>query len=166
MRDGASGQRPLRHFLLATGQAVSYKLRPMKTKLLCLLALLAFSLSTVRAAEAMDEKSFQKLMKEVGKASKAMKDNATAKNAAVVQKDATRVAEIYTQMAGFWKARKTDDAVKWSEDSATAATATAAAAQAGDWDKVKTSWSGVGKNCKACHEKHQDKQEDGSYKIK
>ena len=55
------------------------------------------------------------------------------------------MAEIYTQMAGFWKARKTDDAVKWSEDSAVAATATAAAAQAGDWDKVKSSWSGVGK---------------------
>ena len=138
----------------------------MKSKVFCLLAVMAFSLCTVRAAEAMDEKAFAKLMKEVGKTAKGMKDNAAAKNAEVVQKDATRVAEIYTQMAGFWKARKTEDAVKWSEDSATAATATAAAAKAGDWELVKSSWGGVGKNCKACHEKHQDKQDDGSYKIK
>ena len=142
----------------------------MKSKLLFLLAVLAVSfctaLSTVRAVEAMDEKSFQKLMKEVGKTSKSMKDNATTKNAEVVQKDATRVAEIYTQMAGFWKARNTEDAVKWSTESATAAKAAAAAAKAGDWELVKTSWGGVGKNCKACHEKHQDKQEDGSYKFK
>ena len=138
----------------------------MKSKLFCLLAVMALSLSSVRAADAMDEKAFAKLMKEVGKTAKGMKDNAAAKNAEAVQKDAARVAEIYTQMAGFWKSRKTDDAVKWSEDSATAATATAAAAKAGDWELVKSSWGGVGKNCKACHEKHQDKQDDGSYKIK
>jgi cytochrome c556 len=53
-----------------------------------------------------------------------------------------------------------------SEDSATAATATAAAAKAGEWDKVKTHWGAVGKSCKDCHEKHREKLEDGSYKIK
>ena len=138
----------------------------MKSKFFCALAWLAFSLTTVRAADALDEKSFQQLMKEVGKTAKGMKDNATAKNAAAVEKDAARTAEIYTQMAVFWKARKAEDAAKLSTDSATAASATAAAAKAGDWDKVKTSWGGVGKNCKDCHDHHREKLDDGSYKIK
>ena len=138
----------------------------MRCKFLLALVCLACSLPTLRAADAMDEKQFQKLMKEVGKAAKGMKDNLQAKNAAVVAKDSARVAEIYNQMTGFWKARKADDAVRWSRASAFAATATAAAVKTGDWEKVKLDWDGVGKNCKACHDKHRDKLDDGSYKIK
>jgi len=138
----------------------------MKSKLLLFLVLFAFSLTTVRAAEAMNEQQFQKLMKEVGKAAKGMKDKAQAKDAAAVEKDATRVATIYAQMAAFWKARKVDDAAKLSGASAAAAKATAAAAKAGDWDKVKSNWGAVGKNCKECHDAHREKLDDGSYKIK
>ena len=138
----------------------------MKIKILYALTLLVFSGTFIRAADTLDEKGFQKLMKEVGKAAKDSKNNQQSKNAAVVEKDSARVAEIYTQMAAFWKARKTDDAAKLSEESAAAASATAAAAKAGDWDKVKTSWGTVGQNRKGCHEKHREKLDDGSYKIK
>ena len=138
----------------------------MKIRLLSALALVAFSFTTVRAAEAMDEKQFQKLMKEVGNVAKQFKDNAAAQKAAVVQKDSARTAEIYKQMAVFWKARKTDEAARLSEQSAVAASATAMAAMAGDWDKVKTSWGAVGQNCKSCHEKFREKLDDGSYRIK
>ena len=119
----------------------------MNSKILCLAALVAFSGTALRAAEALDEKGFQKLMKEVGKAAKDSKNNQQAKNAAVVEKDSARVAEIYMQMAAFWKARKADDAVKVSEESAAAASATAAAAKAGDWTKVNASWKTVNQNC-------------------
>jgi cytochrome c556 len=138
----------------------------MKIRLLSSLALIAFAFSTVRAADAIDEKEFQKLMKEVGKVAKGFKDNTQAKNAAVVEKDSAHVADIYKQMAAFWKARKVDDAAKLSDASAAAASATAAAAKAGDWDKVKTSWGVVNKNCKDCHDAHREKLPDGGYKIK
>ena len=72
----------------------------------------------------------------------------------------------YKAMATLFKARKADDAVKIADDSAAAATATAAAAKAGDWDKVKSSWGTVNGGCKGCHDKHREKLEDGSYKIK
>ena len=137
----------------------------MKTKLLCALALLAFGFNSVHAADALDEQQFKKLMKEVGRVAKGFKDNAQAKKADVLEKDSARLAEIYTQMAGFWKERNADDAAKWSTASATAAKATAAAAKAGDWDKVKTHWSAVNKNCKECHEAHREKVGNG-YKIK
>lgn len=138
----------------------------MKTKFIFAAVLIAFSFTTVRAAAAMDEKQFQKSMKEVGRLAKGFKDNAQAKNAAAVEKDSARVAEIYKEMAAFWTARKMDDAAKWSGESSAAATATATSAKAGDWEKVKTSWNAVNKNCKSCHEAHREKLPDGGYKIK
>ena len=138
----------------------------MKTKFLLATILFAFSFTAVRAADVTDEKQFQKSMKEVGRLTKGFKDNVQAKNAAAVEKDSTRIAELYTQMAAFWKARKTDDAAKWSDESSAAATATAAAAKAGDWDKVKSAWGPVNQNCKSCHEAHRQKLPDGGYKIK
>lgn len=138
----------------------------MKQKFLYVLAFGAFAFTTVRAADTIDETQFQKSMKEVGRIAKGFKDKAQAKDALAVEKDSTRVAEIYTQMSGFWKARHTENATKWSESSAAAAKATAAAAKAGDWDKVKTNWNVVNKNCKDCHDAHREKLPDGAYRIK
>ena len=138
----------------------------MKLKIFYLAALVAFSSTALRAADALDEKGFAKEMKLVGKAAKGFKANLESKNAAAVEKDAAAVAAAYDAMTGFWKARKADDAVKFSSDSAEAAKATAAAAKAGDWDKVNASWKTVGQNCKGCHDKHREKLDDGSYKIK
>lgn len=138
----------------------------MNTKLFLALALSVVSIAAVRAADALDEKAFQKHMKAVGQANKNFKGNFESKNAAAVEKDGAATAEAYKAMAGFFKARKNDDAVKWSDDAATGATGAAAAAKAGNWDKVKSEWSAVGKNCKACHDKYREKLDDGSYKIK
>lgn len=138
----------------------------MKRKLLLGFALLAFSFATVHAADAVDEKQFHKLMKQVGKVSKDYKANFEAKNGAVLEKDAAAAAAAYALMAGFWKSRKADDAVKWSEDSATAATAMATAVKAGNWESVKTHWNAVSKNCKGCHDAHREKLPEGGYKIK
>jgi cytochrome c556 len=138
----------------------------MKTKLLLGLGLLAFSFATAHAAEALDEKQFQKLMKQVGKVSKDFKTNFEGKNGAALERDAATAAAAYRQMAGFWKTRKADDAAKWSEDSAAAATAMATAAKAGNWDNVKTHWNAVSRNCKGCHDTYREKLPDGGYKIK
>src|SRR5689334_12491806 len=138
----------------------------MNTKFLLALTLSAISLTTIHAADALDEKAFQKHMKAVGKTSKAFKANFESKNAAAIEKDGAVTAEAYKAMAAFFKARKNDDAAKWSDDSAAGAAGAAAAAKAGEWDKVKSQWGAVGKNCKACHDKYREQHDDGSYKIK
>jgi cytochrome c556 len=142
------------------------KTSAMKSKFLCAIAALAFCSASVHAADPIDEKQFQKLMKEIGNAAKQFKKNADTKDASAIEKDASRTAENYRAMATFWKNRKADDAVKWSEDSAHAAQAAAAAAKAGNWDEVKAKWGSVGKNCKSCHETYREKLPDGAYKIK
>jgi cytochrome c556 len=138
----------------------------MKIKILLPLILSVFSLAAVHAADVLDEKAFQKHMKAVGKTTKAFKANFESKNAAAIEKDGADTAAAYKAMAAFFKARKNDDAVKWSDDSAAGAAGAAVAAKAGDWDKVKSEWGAVGKNCKACHDKYREKLDDGSYKIK
>ena len=138
----------------------------MNKRILLAVSLLAFPFVTVRAADVLDEKQFQKLMKQVGKVSKDFKGNLESKNAAVLEKDGVTAAEAYKQMAAFFKTRKADDAVKWSEESATAAAAMGTAAKAGNWDGVKTHWGAVSKNCKGCHDTHREKLPDGGYKIK
>ena len=86
----------------------------MKIQILCALTLLAFSFTAVRAADALDEKGFQKEMKSVGKVAKGFKANFDSKNAAALEKDAAAAAAAYEAMTGFWKARKTDDAARQS----------------------------------------------------
>jgi cytochrome c556 len=117
-------------------------------------------------AAPLDEAGFQKLMKEVGGATKRFKPAVDGQDGAQLAKDAARVGQIYKEMAAFWKTRKSDKAVKWSEDSSSSALLAADAAKKGDWEKVKQSLQGVTKNCKACHDEHREKLEDGSYKIK
>jgi cytochrome c556 len=126
----------------------------------------AFLSQSLCAAEKLDDKGFEKLMKEVGKAQKGFKKNQDEKNSAAMVKETTRLAEIYTELAGFWKDRKVTDATKWSEESATSATAAASAAKAGEWDKVQTHVQSLMKNCKNCHEAHREKLDDGSSRIK
>jgi cytochrome c556 len=117
-------------------------------------------------ADTLNDESFQKLMKEVGTATKRFKNEMVAKDATGLTKDATRIADIYKQMAPFWTARKAEDAAKWSQESSAAAMALAADAKKGDWAAVKTGTQGVFKNCKSCHDTYREKLPDGSYKIK
>ena len=139
----------------------------MKPSLLLLLAATVVLVARpALAAPPLDEKSFQKLMKEAGDIAKRLKGNQEEKNAAQMAQDATRLADIYQETAPFWKARKVEDAAKWSAESETSARAAAAAAKAGDWVKVKTDFGATMKHCKDCHEAHREKLDDGSYRIK
>ena len=131
------------------------------------IATLLIGVSTLALrAESLDDAAFKKLMKEVGGAAKRFKGGVESKDGAQVSKDAARVSEIYKQMAPFWKERKSDKGVKWSDESSIAAAALADSAKKGEWDTVKINMQGVMKNCKACHDAHREKLDDGGYRIK
>jgi cytochrome c556 len=139
---------------------------PMSNRILfSSLLILATSAFCVQA-DTLNDEGFHKLMKEVGSTTKRFKNHIQAQDGSALNKDATRVAEIYKQMAPFWTARKASDAAKWSEESAASATVLATAASKGEWAGVKSASQGVMKNCKACHDAHREKLPDGSSKIK
>ncbi len=125
----------------------------------------AISSLTLRA-DPIDEKQFQKLMKETGDIAKRMKPGIDGKDSAQVSKDGARLEEINKQMVAFWQLKKVEKAVKFSEESAASAKLVASSAREQDWEKVKASLQGVMKNCKACHETYREKLDDGSYRIK
>ena len=138
----------------------------MSTRTILATTLIICATASLAPAETLTDEGFQKLMKEVGAASKRFKNEMVAKDAAGLTKDATRIADIYKQMAPFWTARKADDAAKWSQESSAAAMALAADAKKADWAAVKNGTQAVFKNCKSCHDSYREKLPDGGYKIK
>jgi cytochrome c556 len=138
----------------------------MSTRTILMTTLMLSATALLVRADTLNDESFQKLMKEVGSATKRFKNEMVARDAAGLTKDATRIADIYKQMAPFWTARKAEDAAKWSQESSAAAMALAADAKKGDWAAVKTGTQGVFKNCKSCHDTYREKLPDGGYKIK
>jgi len=138
----------------------------MRNRRILITTLMITATALIVRADTLNEESFQKLMKEVGVATKRFKNEMVAKDAAGLNKDATRIADIYKQMAPFWTARKADDAAKWSQESSAAAMALAADAKKGDWAAVKNGTQGVFKNCKSCHDAYREKTADGGYKFK
>lgn len=126
---------------------------------------LALASNLALAAEPITEAKFVEMMKETNTANRRFKDAIAAENGAQVAKDARRVAELFTQMAAFWKQHKLEKPEVWSKESAEAAKALAAAADAGNWAKARESAPGIGKNCKNCHDAHREKDGD-NYKIK
>jgi hypothetical protein len=136
------------------------------TRTILSLATLAAASAVLIGAEIADEQQFAKLMKEVGAANKEFKTQLTAQNDAALSKGATRVSEIYKDMAGFWQKHKAEKAAKWAGESSALAKAVAEAATAKDWTKAADELRKFGASCKQCHEAHRTKAEDGSNKIK
>jgi len=113
-----------------------------------------------------DEKEFEGWMKTTSTSVSSLRKNIEGKmNDGAVQ-DAEKLAGIFKDVEGFWQARKIEDAVKWSQQSQTAANEIAAAAKGGDFDKAGVSMKSLMSNCASCHMAHREKLAEGGYKIK
>ncbi len=104
-------------------------------------------------------------MKSVGKASAALNKMETKTGTDAVEQ-AERIAGVYKNMIGYWRQRNAKDAVEASEAGKAAALELASAANAGNAEKVASAMSRLMGTCKACHEAHRTKSEDGKYRIK
>jgi len=134
-------------------------------KLFLLLSVFFLPLSLLGAAP-VDEKGFEKSMKELGEIARRSRATQENKDAAQMEKDAAALVRIYESTLSFWKERKAEDAIKWTEESSAAAKKVHAAMKAGNWEDVRANFQGVMKNCKSCHEVHREKLDDGSYRLK
>jgi hypothetical protein len=122
-------------------------------------ALLLFALPLMFAAlaGAQDDAQYQAWMKSIPPNVGAIRnaaDNDAAKPAA------TKLADTFTEVAAFWKARKADDAVKFAETARDAAKDIAA----GTGDKA-ANLTKIQAQCGACHMAHREGSA-GNFKIK
>jgi cytochrome c556 len=128
--------------------------------------LVVVSLGLASLCWAQGEQELQPIMKNVAATSGKARKDVEAKAGPDVAKDAQQLQEIYKQIGAFFTARKMDDAVKIAHDAEASAKDLAAAATAGDAEKMDAAMKAVGGSCGSCHMAHRDKAADGSYKIK
>lgn len=112
-----------------------------------------------------EEAELSKWMKTLGGESGKIR-NATTKTGDEVVASAEKIKEAYEHTEAIFAKREMSDAVKWSQDGKAAAADLAAAAKAGDADKVAAAMKTVGGTCRPCHDAHREKLENGTYKIK
>jgi cytochrome c556 len=137
-------------------------------KLMKLSLVLLFAVFTAVAAtpRIQDEQEYSGLMKSVQATVGSIRKNLEAKAAEDVAKDAGKLEEAFKKSEEFWTKRKTEDAIKWSQQSQAAAKEVGAAAKGGDWEKAAASMRGVMGGCAGCHGAHREKLPEGGYKIK
>ena len=79
---------------------------------------------------------------------------------------AEQIGVAYENMIEFWRQRKAEDAVKWSEAGKASALQLATAMSSGDAERVAVAMKTLGGTCRSCHEAHREKLSDGRYRIK
>lgn len=113
-----------------------------------------------------DDQVLDPIMKRVGPAFNALRQAATASNAADAATQATALSAAFTDATAFWKTKSHADATGWTADALHEATEIEAAAKKSDWDAVKASLPKLQQTCTECHGQYREREDDGSYRIK
>jgi hypothetical protein len=113
-----------------------------------------------------EEESLSKLMKQIGPAFNALRQAATASNAADAAQQAGLLKTAFTDTAPFWKTRTLEDAIKWSGDARRESEAIETAAGKAEWNAVNAGVPRLQQICASCHGAHRDRLDDGSYRFK
>jgi cytochrome c556 len=112
------------------------------------------------------EEAFDKVMKQVGSANRALRAALEGSDAAAARENAAALQKAFGEAGRFWKSRGTADAESWSEDGRKLAETIDHAAAAGRWDEVKTTLGTLGQVCQTCHTKYRERFDDGTFRIK
>jgi cytochrome c556 len=112
------------------------------------------------------EEAFDKVMKQVGAANRAMRTALDESNAQAVQENAVLLQQGFKQSTAFWKTRRVAEATGWSQDGLKLAESIHRAAAASRWDEVKETVGTLGKVCQTCHTTHRERLDDGTFRIK
>jgi len=125
-----------------------------------ILALLAISVGVVSAQ---DDATYQAWMKATPGQVTAIRNAIMAGDNAKVKMEASKLADMFQQVADFWQKRMKEDAVKMAQATRDAAKEVAAATTA------ETQTAGVTKiqgTCGGCHRVYREGPQGGPYKIK
>jgi mono/diheme cytochrome c family protein len=114
---------------------------------------------------AQDEQQFQTWMKDNAATTGKLRKQVEAKANSEVATDAKHLEGVYKEIAAFFEKRGAADAVKIASDSQKASAELAAAATAGDADKMAASMKVITGGCAGCHMAHREKVE-GGFKVK
>jgi cytochrome c556 len=112
------------------------------------------------------ELQLNRAMKQVGPAFTALRQAATAANAADAATQAAALKAGFTEAAAFWKTQTHPDATQWTADALRATDEIAASAARGDVESVKAAVPRLQQICGNCHTAYRERLDDGSYRYK
>jgi cytochrome c556 len=110
--------------------------------------------------------TYVKLMRQIAPTAQGVAKKVEAKDHAGIAADAASLRALFAEVETFWKARKTEDAVKFAAAAQAAATEMETAAKAGNESGIQAARKTLTGQCQACHTAHRDKMADGSWGIK
>ena len=113
-----------------------------------------------------EEAALSTQMKLIGPGFSALRQAATATDAAEAGAQAATLKKGFTEAAIFWKGKPHPDAIQWNEDARTAADAIATAAARADWDAIKAALPKLQGACASCHNQYRERLDDGTYRFK
>jgi hypothetical protein len=113
-----------------------------------------------------EELLLNKAMKQVGPAFTALRQAATASNAADAATQAAALKAGFTDATAFWKTQTHPDATQWTADALKLTDEIATAAGKGDVEGVKTVVPKLQQICGNCHTAYRERLDDGSYRYR
>jgi cytochrome c551/c552 len=119
----------------------------MKRTILSIVAITVFA----AFASAQDDAAYTAAMKTVNPSLRAIGTAITAKDNAAVATEAKKLSEAFTTINAYWKAKKADDAIGFSQ---TALDAAGKLASAGDADAQTAAVTALRGTCNGCHSAH------------
>ena len=117
-------------------------------------------------AKTWTDDDLDKLMKEIGATSGAIRKAIDGQNAELLKTNADKIEELFEQVDDFWSARNVKEAADIADDAAEHAEHIEDAADAKDFAKAGEHAKLMQGTCAACHGKFRDKGPDGQYRIK
>jgi hypothetical protein len=114
---------------------------------------------------AQSDAEYQTWMKTVATTNQSLQKNLATKNAAGVSADATKLADTFKEVQGFWGKRNTSDAVNFAKQAQMAAETVAKDATAGNMDQATADAKELAATCGQCHMAHREKGDSG-FRIK
>ena len=109
---------------------------------------------------------YQTAMKNLGAANAGLRGDITNKDYAAIEKHAATFKASFTVANQFWTAKKTDDAIKLTQDGLKGAADLDAAAKAKNDDGITAARGVIGATCRGCHMVHREQLPDMTYEIK
>lgn len=133
-----------------------------------LVVVVSFLLMTtfVFGTTATEEEQYQARMKHTGGYMRALRENFKTNNREKVISAAKELASLFKQEEKFWAKRKTDDAVKWSQEAQASARAIVAAAKKKEDDQAAVALKNLTNSCTSCHVAHRQLTSGCSGRIK
>ena len=119
---------------------------------------------TVMASEK-PSPEYQAAMKNLGTANGALRGNITAKDYPAIEANAATFKASFTVANQFWTAKKTEDAIKLTQDGLKGAADLDTAAKAKNDEGINAARGTIGATCRGCHMVHRDELPDKTYEI-